>query len=90
MNAVAWSAIFLIFLIGMSIAATAIVLYSMTGKSINEASKIACQSKVISYCSQLTAGKNPDWNKMEPKKGCEKWGLGAAPSLEECKKMGFG
>ena len=90
MRAVAWSAIFLIVAVFLSILTTVVIFWKWLGSSKQQASQLACQVKFRNYCSELIAGKNPNWNDIPPKTGCEQYGFSAPPSLEDCKKAGFG
>ena len=90
MRAVAWSAVFLMVAIGLSIFVTAIIFWKWWGSSKIQASQLACQMKFRTYCAELIAGKNPKWNDIPPKTGCENYGFSTVPSKEDCIKAGAG
>jgi len=87
MKAIAWQAIFLLVLIGLSITATAVVLLQFLSQGNITASKLSCTAKLQKYCIDLLADKNPDWNSIQPTSGCEKYGIEAPPSKEKCKEI---
>ena len=84
---ITWQAIFLIVIIGLSLTATAVVLWQFLSQGKVTANQLACTAKLQKYCNDLIAGKNPDWNSIPPKTGCEKYGMEAPPSLDECREL---
>ena len=52
------------------------------------ASQFACQSKLLSYCSELQKGRTPwNWDNKDPK-GCENPPINInQPSADDCKKL---
>ena len=90
MRAVTWSAVFLMIAMALSIFLTAVIFWKWWGSSQIQASQLSCQMKLRTYCAALTAGKNPDWDSIPPKTGCEKYGVTKPNSPEDCKKVGAG
>ena len=89
MKGVAIDAIFLIVVIGMLIGASLLIYAIWVENQKNVATEISCKLKIQVYCNKLVAGENPKWDELEPREGCEKYGIEAPPTLEECKSQGL-
>jgi hypothetical protein len=83
MKAVAWSLVFLIFLIGLTITATILVFWGWWNPFKESTSKYACELKIQRYCQELVCGMNPDVDLT----GCTE--EGAVPDKNWCESHGF-
>ncbi|MEM5815069.1 MAG: hypothetical protein QXD89_01095 [Candidatus Aenigmatarchaeota archaeon] len=85
MKGVSTSAIFVIVVLGMIIMAGIIVFWRWFS-SQKEVSEMGCKAKQLNYCISLINNENIDWDHINPKEGCEKFGI-VKPSKEECEKL---
>lgn len=83
---IATDVIFVIFVIGLIVAAGLIIFWKWYSSQNQMVTEFACKIKLQSYCIDLIKGKQSDWNELEPKSGCEKFNI-VQPSEEECKKI---
>jgi hypothetical protein len=83
--AVSSTAIFVLVVIGMMLTASLVIFWRWMDLQGQEANEFYCKIKQKNYCAALLQGENPNWDEINPKTGCEKFGI-AKPTLEECKK----
>jgi hypothetical protein len=83
MKVVAWSLVFLLVLIGLTVAATVLVFWGWWNRFKESTSKEVCELKIQRYCLNLVCGIQPDVDLT----GCTE--EGAIPSKEWCESHGF-
>jgi len=86
MHALTAHAIFIILLIALIVSTTMILFWKWYASAKTEANALTCRMKLQSYCLDLIAGKNPKWDEIPPKEGCEKFEI-VQPSEDECREM---
>lgn len=86
MKGVSSTVIFVVVAIALFVGAGIIVFWKwmdLQGLIANESS---CILKQKSYCVSLINGENPNWDEINPKTGCEKFGI-VQPSSDDCKRL---
>jgi hypothetical protein len=83
MKAVAWSLIFLVVIIGLSITAAVLISLGWFNPISESTSKYACKLKIQRYCLMLVCDRQPDVDLT----GCTE--SGATPTKEWCEKNGY-
>jgi len=83
MKAIGWSAVFLIVLIGLSLASTILVFFGWWNPLRESTSKWACELKIQRYCQELVCDVQPSVDLT----GCTEGG--AVPDKRWCEDHGF-
>lgn len=81
---IATDVVFILIVIGLIVGAGLVIFWKWLDFLNIQANEISCRMKQSNYCMDLIAGKNPNWDDIPPKEGCEKYVT--QPTLEECKK----
>lgn len=81
---IATDVIFLLVVIGLMVGAGLIIFWKWF--EVTQVSEATCRLKQQNYCSELIAGKEPKWDEIPPKTGCEKFGI-MEPSEEDCREL---
>ncbi|MFH8086613.1 MAG: hypothetical protein QW609_02215 [Candidatus Aenigmatarchaeota archaeon] len=65
-----------------------IIFWRWIGLMSQEADEIKCKMKLESFCAEwISKNKEPDWNSIPPKEGCEQYGIFKPTTKEECEKI---
>lgn len=83
---IATDVIFILIFIGLVIGASAIVFWKWYSGNSTLANEFTCRAKQGSYCSDLIAGKSPNWDDIPPKTGCDKFNI-VQPTKDQCEKV---
>jgi hypothetical protein len=83
MKVVAWSLVFLVILIGLTITATILVFWGWWNPFKESTSKYACELKIQRYCQKLVCDMQPDVDLT----GCTE--ESAVPDKKWCEEKGF-
>jgi hypothetical protein len=86
MKAFATDAIFVVVVIGLMIGAALLLYWKWVSLQPGIADEVHCRIKLQSYCNELLAGKQPSWNDLEPKTGCEKFNV-YEPTKQQCESL---
>jgi len=82
---IATDVVFILVVMGLMIGASLIIFWKWVASEEERASERACRLKQYNYCVDLINGKNPNWDEIPPKEGCEKYV--SIPTEEECKDI---
>jgi hypothetical protein len=83
---IATDVIFIIVLIGLFVGAGMIIFWKWYANQKMIANEVNCRLKQQSYCLDVINGKQPNWDDVPPKSGCETYKI-FPPTEEECKKL---
>lgn len=89
MKAIAVHALFLIVVMGMITFFLLILFWRYIKIGEIKATEVSCRIKLTNYCEKwIRDKKDPgDWHEIEPKTGCDEFGISRPTSLEECKRL---
>jgi len=82
---VAWSLVFMLVLIVLTITATILVFWGWWNPFKENTSKAACELRLQRYCLMKVCDRAPDTDL----KGCEQYGYEANPTKKWCEDNGF-
>lgn len=86
MRAVSAAVIFILVVLGLMIGSGLIIFWKWMRYQTSSVSELACKLKQRSYCIDLINKESPNWDEIEPKSGCEKFGI-VKPTEQECKEL---
>ncbi len=86
MRGVTSTTIFILVVTGLIVASGLLIFWRWMEFNKSSASELSCKLKQQSYCIALKNKENPNWDEIEPKSGCERFGI-VKPTEEECKRL---
>jgi hypothetical protein len=86
MKGVAVHTLVIVIMMTMFIFVGIIIFWKWLAATELAASEATCKAKLLHFCTQLIAGKDPSWEDIPPKTGCEQFGV-FEPSKEECERL---